>query len=296
MARRRLSFCLAVLAVGVSMAEPANSQEQSADSSARFVTMRMAGDSAVVGHYKFTVKERQRLAFDIAADDPRAELLASATEPKATGTEIAATIVSTPRSSDEDRRYLAYWLGYRVTGDALETLSAFQWDTLFQQTGRRAVLTFSARGHPRGVQVSSDAHRPVGQALADALSAMALALPEDSVTEGSQWEDHVAMTLKAPDGSGFVAAVQVTYRLREIQTGPDGTYARIEFDGEPVSGGGDADVQVSGRYFGESVFAVDRGRYERLMAIANFEIEWEDTSGLPPSRSFIDWEAQFAGR
>ena len=67
----------------------------------------MASDSNVVGHYRFTVQVKQRLAFDIAADDPRAELLASATVPKEKVTDVAATVVSTPKEEDEERRYIA---------------------------------------------------------------------------------------------------------------------------------------------------------------------------------------------
>ncbi len=286
-------FCL-VLSVAV----PAKglAQEQGAAPTEHRVLLRMASDSGVVGHYKFTVQVKQRLVFDIAADDPRAELLASATIPKQKTTDVAATIVSTPKAQDEDRRYIAYWLGYSVYGDDVRGLSPFQWDTIFQKTGRQAFVTFSPRGHARGVEVTSDAARPVGESLAEALSAMALALPEDSVGIGARWEDNVAVMLAAPDGSEWLTVVRVTYRLRDLEPGPEGaTVARIEFDGEPVQDPASA-TKAYGRYFGESRFSVEKGRYDMLMVIANLEIEWEDASGLPPSRSIIEWGARVARR
>jgi hypothetical protein len=223
-------------------------------------------------------------------------LLASATVPKQKATDVAVTIVSTPKTQDEDRRYVVYWLGYSVSGDGIQSLSPFQWDTIFQETGRQAFLTVSPRGHARGVQVTSDAARPVGESLAEALSALALALPEDSVGIGARWDDHVAITLTALDGSEWQAVLQVTYRLRDLEPGEEGTtIARIEFDGEPVEDP-ESVTKASGRYFGESRFSVERGRYDMLMVRANLEVEWEDSSGLPPSRSIIEWAAQVARR
>lgn len=259
------------------------------------VVLRMVADSSVIGHYRFSIREREQLLFDIAPDDPRAALLESATVPKETNTDIAATIVSTHREPDEERRYFVYWLGYRVTGDNLQTLTPIQWDSIFQAAGRRAVLRVSPQGRPTGVEVTSDAVRPVARALAGALSALALALPVDTVGVGSRWDDNVAVKLKAPDGSERSLAVHVNYRLREFQSATGEVVARIEFDGEPVHGSL-ADAKVSGRYYGETYFAVERGRYKEGLALANFEIEWEDTSGLPPSRSIIEWQAKFVSR
>ncbi len=252
--------------------------------------LRLTADSGVVGHYKFTVQERRRLVFDLPEDDPRAALLRSASEPKQTEAVIAATVVSMPREREE-RRYIAYWLGYRLSGDEVQSLSPLQWDSIFQKVGRRAVLRFSPRGQPRGVQVGSDAVRPVGQALAAILSGLAMGLPADSVTRGSVWEGDVAVQVTAPDGSRGAVAIRVTYRLREFWDEPGGLKARVEFDGEPQS----TDVEkatASGRYFGESIFAVREGRYEQLLALANLELSWSDSTGLPPSRAVIEWQAQ----
>ena len=288
--------CCVGLALSVAVPAEGLAQEQDTASADKRVLLRTASDSSVVGHYKFTVQVKQRLAFDIAADDPRAELLASATIPKEQTTDVAATIVSTPKAQDEERRYIAYWLGYSVYGDDVQGLSSFQWDTVFQETGRQAFVTFSPRGHVRGVEVTSDAARPVGESLAEALSALALGLPKDSVGIGARWDDDVAVTLAAPDGSEWLTAVRVTYRLRDLMPGPEGTtIARIEFDGEPVQDPASA-TKAYGRYFGESRFSVEKGRYDMLMVIANLEIEWEDTSGLPPSRSIVEWRAQVSRR
>lgn len=255
------------------------------------VLLRMARDSAVVGHYRYTVQERQQLTFDIPADDPRVALLESVTVPKQKTTAIAATIVSTPSDAEAERRYVAYWLGYRITGDDVRGLSAVQWDSIFQAAGRRGIVRFSPRGQVKGVEVGSDAVRPVGQALANALLGLAMALPADSVTEGSSWEGRVAVTLEAPNGSRLVATVQLGFRLREFQQGADGPIARIEFDGEPLAADTDG-PKITGRYYGESYFSVERGRYDRIMARADLEVEWKDTSGLPPSRLIVQWEAQ----
>ncbi len=255
------------------------------------VLLRLQADSGVVGHYKFTVRERQRLVFDLPEDDPRVSLLQSAAEPRETRTEIAATVVAVSSDIEEERRYLAYWLGYRRSGDQVQGLSPLQWDSIFQKVGRSAVLRFTPRGEPRGVQVASDAVRPVAQALAHALSGLAMSLPADSVSEGSAWEGDVAVQVAAPDGSRRAVAVHVAYRLRELRDEPGGLKARIEFDGEAFSSG-TKDEAVSGRYFGESIFAVNEGRYEQLMALANLELNWKDTSGLPPNHSLVEWQAQ----
>ncbi len=251
--------------------------------------LRMARDSLVVGHYRFSIQERQQVAFDIPADDPRAALLQSATQPKETTTDVAATIVSTPAEAEAERRYIAYWLGYRIMGDDVRGLSPVQWDSIFQAAGRRAIVRFSPRGQGKGVEVGSDAVRPVGQALARALSGLAMELPIDSVTPGSRWEGRVAINIDAPDGSRLIATVQVSYRLREFQSTPEGVIARIEFDGEPIPSAGDA-PQVAGRYYGESFFAVGAGRYDKIMALADLEVEWNDASGLPPRRLIVRWQ------
>ncbi len=256
------------------------------------VRLRLAGDSAVVGHYRFTVHETRRIVFDLPPDDPRLELLRSAATAKQTITDIAATVVSTPAGPDEDRRYLAYWLGFKFSGDDVRGLSPIQWDSIFQKAGRRAVLTFSPRGRPKGVEVASDAERPVGRAMARTLAGMALALPADSVGRGARWQSRVAITLEAPDGSDLVTPIQVTYHVRSIEQEADGLRARIEFDGKPVPMGSGA--AADGSYFGESVFDVDRGRYERLVALANLEIPWEDTSGLPPGRILVEWRGELS--
>lgn len=260
-------------------------------SAAPQVLLRLRADSGVVGHYKFTVRERQRLVFDLPEGDPRVSLLQSATEPRETRTEIAATLVAVSSDTEEELRYIAYWLGYRLSGDQVQGLSPLQWDSIFQKVGRSAVLRFTPRGEPRGVQVTSDAVRPVAQALAGALSGLAMSLPADSVTQGSAWEGDVAVQVAAPDGSRRAVAVHVNYRLRELRDEPGGLRARIEFDGEAF-GSGTEDAAVSGRYFGESIFAVNEGRYEQLMALANFELNWKDTSGLPPNHSVVEWQTQ----
>ncbi len=141
------------------------------------------------------------------------------------------------------------------------------------------------------MRVSSDAVRPVAQALASALSGLAMSLPVDSVGQGSVWEGDVAVQVAAPDGSKRAVPIQVTYHLREVRDGPVGVRVRIEFDGKP-SGAATQDVTVSGRYFGESIFAVNEGRYEQLLALANLQLTWKDTSGLPPNHSEIEWETR----
>jgi hypothetical protein len=87
----------------------------------------------------------------------------------------------------------------------------------------------------------------------------------------------------------LIAAMQVLYRLRELLPEPDGMVARIEFDGEPVPSSGDA-PQIAGRYYGESYFAVAAGRFNKIMALADLEVEWNDESGLPPSRLLVRWQ------
>lgn len=292
---RRLLF----LSVGVTLAgwnsTQALAQDEVAVSQARSALLRMARDSAVVGHYRFSVREHQQLVFDIPADDPRSALLESATVPKEKTTEVAATLVSTPSEPEGERRYIAYWLGYKIEGSEVRGLSPLQWDSIFREAGRRAVVRFSPRGRARGVEVGSDAVRPVGQALASALQGLATALPPDSVSQGSRWQDRVAVAFDAPDGSRLIATVEVTYRLREFQEAADGPIARIEFDGEPVQSSAESSA-ITGRYFGESYFAVTQGRYDRVMALANLEVEWKDASGLPPSRSIVEWQAQITRR
>jgi hypothetical protein len=289
---------LPLLAVGTlvtfSWALAGHTQEVGDESSSARVLLRMVSDSATIGHYRFTVVERQQLVFDIAVDDPRRALLESATVPKQTTTDIAATIVSTPTAEGEDRRYIAYWLGYRVSGDNVQSLSAAQWDSIFQKVGRRAVLKFSPQAEPKGVEVV-DAARPVGESLAEALMGLAMPLPADSVSEGSSWGATVAVTLTAPDGSHWVVPVRVAFRLRELNQGRDGMYARIEYDGEPVDSVGSA-TRMYGRYFGDSVFDVTHGRYDRMLAVAKLEVEWDDKSGLPPSRTLVEWQAQVIRR
>lgn len=258
----------------------------------RRVNLRLASDSAVVGHYKLVMRETSRLTFDIATDDPRQELLQAATTPKHTAIEIAATIVSVPRGAEENRRYTLYWLGFRHTGDDIRSLSPIQWDSIFRQVGRRAVLTLAPRGKLLGVEVSSDAARPVGEAFAGSLTALALTLPADSAGVGSSWQSDVAVPVRGVDGTRTLVPFRVRYHIRTLEDEPDGVTARIEFDGQPLAMGDEA-VEVSGSYFGESLFAVGPGRYERVMALANLEIAWPvDESGLPPSRSIVEWRAE----
>jgi hypothetical protein len=292
--RRLLLVGFGVVLAGWNCAQ-ALAQDQDSLSQATSALLRMARDSAVVGHYRFSVRERQQLVFDIPADDPRAELLESATVPKEKTTEVAATLVSTPTEPEGERRYIAYWLGYRIEGDEVRGLTPLQWDSIFQKAGRRAIVRFTPQGRTRGVEVGSDAVRPVGQALASALLGLATSLPFDSVSQGSHWQDRVAVAFDAPDGSRLVATVQVTYRLREFREAVGGPIARIEFDGEPVQSSAE-NATITGRYFGESYFAVTQGHYNRVMALANLEVEWKDTSGLPPSRSMVKWQGQITRR
>lgn len=259
------------------------------------VLLRMARDSLVVGQYRFSVQERQQLAFDIPPDDPRAELLRSATTPKEKQTELAATVVATPGDADAERRYIAYWLGYRITGDDVRGLSPIQWDSIFRAVGRRGIVRFSSRGQPKGVEVASDAVRPVAQALANTLSGLATELPVDSVSTGGRWGGRVAVNVDAPDGSRLIVVVQVRYWLREFQQGPEGIVARIEFDGEPLHASDDA-PKTTGQYYGESYFSVSAGRYDKVMALANLEVEWHDPSGLPPGRWLVRWRGDFVRR
>lgn len=251
--------------------------------------LRLAHDSAVVGHYRFSVQEREQMVFDIPADDPRTAMLEAATAPKQKNIDVAATLVSTPVDPEDERRYIAYWLGYRVSGDEVRGLSPLQWDSIFQKVGRRATLTLSPRGRLRRVEVGSDAVRPVGQALAGSLSALAMSLPEDSVRPGDRWDDEVILMLNAPDGSRFTATVPVRYQLREFVERSDGIYARVEFSGEPA--GTAPNGEIRGQYYGDSLFFIAGGRYESIEAVADLEIMWEDSGGLPPSRSIVEWRA-----
>lgn len=255
------------------------------------VLLRMASDSSPVGHYKFTAQESRQLLFDIPSDDPRAALLSTASQPKQTEIAVAATVVSTPVPDGAERRYTAYWLGFRRGGTDGQGLTAVQWDSIFQKTGRRAVLRFTPRGQAVGVEVGSEAVRPVGQALGDILSGLALGLPADSVAPGDTWENRIALAVRMPDGTRRHARVHVKYRLRELREEADGVVAHIEFDGQPVDEEGLAEGALRGRYFGESLFSPRDGRYEQVMAVANLELDWNDPSGLPPARLVIEWQA-----
>jgi len=291
------SLCLffGLAAVVSAQSSVSESRDSLATQQEQRVLLRMARDSLVVGQYRFTVQERQQLAFDIAADDPRTELLRSATTPKERQTDLAATVVATPGDVDAERRYIAYWLGYRIKGDDVRGLSPVQWDSIFRAVGRRGVVRFSPRGQPRGVEVSSDAVRPVAQALANTLSGLATELPVDSVSPGGRWDGRIALDVDAPDGSRLEVVVHVRYRLREFQQGPEGMVARIEFDGEPLPASGGAH-QTTGQYYGESYFSVSAGRYDKVMALADLEVEWHDPSGLPPGRWLVRWRGDVVRR
>ncbi len=290
--RRVLGLCVVLTCLG---AARVHAQEPAAEPSARRALLRLVADSAVIGHFRFTGKENSRIIFDIPADDQRNELLASVTAPKTTTRDIAGTIVSTPAEREGERRYLIYWLGYRFAGEEDRSLTSAQWDSIFQAVGRRAELRFSARGQPRGVDVSSEAVRPVAQSLADVLAGLALVLPEDSVEVADNWQGQLAVPVSGLDGVRKLVVMNVTYRLTALTVEIDGIRAHIEFDGEPVSITEDAG-EVTGKYFGESVFSVDGGRYEQVMAIANLEIKWKDSSGLPPSRTVVEWRGQLIRR
>lgn len=265
--------------------------QDAVDASER-VLLRMVSDSSPVGHYKFTAAERRQLLFDIPSDDPRAALLSSASQPKQTEIAVAATIVSTPVPEAAERRYTAYWLGFRRGGADGQGLTAAQWDSIFQKTGRRAVLRFTPRGQAVGVEVGSEAVRPVGQALGDILSGLALGLPADSVAPGDTWENRIALAVRMPDGTRRLARVHVKYRLRELREGADGLVAHIEFDGELVDDEeGFEEGALRGSYFGESLFSPRDGRYEQAMALANLELDWNDPAGLPPARLVVEWQA-----
>jgi hypothetical protein len=295
-AQKVLLFAGLCLAVAGSLPKHAFAQEPAGDERDRKVFLRLAADSGAVGHFRFTGRGQSQLIFDIPQDDPRNELLASVTAPRTITRDIAGTIVSTPAKGDEERRYLIYWLGYKLAGvEEDRTLSPVQWDSIFQAAGRRAELRFTARGQPLGVQVSSEAVRPVAQSLANVLSGLALALPADSVAVTEQWEDELAVPIDGLDGSQKQVIIEVSYRLTELVVEPNDVKAHIEFDGEPVSISDDAG-EVTGKYFGESVFSVSGGRYEQVMAIANLEVKWKDSSGLPPSRTVLEWRGQLIRR
>lgn len=257
------------------------------------VLLRLAADSGVVGHYRFQAQEVHRLAYDVPADDPRAAVLSTATGPWDRNTDIALTMVVNPSAPVESREYLLYWLGYRVTGAETRSLTPAQWDSIFQVTGRRAVLTFSPRGETLGLEVSADAVRPVGEALATMLAAAPFSLPPDSVNEGSTWEGVARVPVRRPDGTRAAVRVRLEYRLRRISDEPGARFARIEFDGRPLElVGGDSEVQ--GRYFGEAIFAVHAGRYEQQTATAELQVAWPaGEGGLPSSRSYTTWQGQF---
>jgi len=281
----------AALACTLWAARPGLAQEPVVDAAPARVLLRMTADSGLVGHYRITVRETQQLMFDISQDDPRAALLETLAAPRQTTTELAATIISDRHEPDEERRYRLYWLGYRLSGDAERGLSGLQWDSIFRTVGRGAILRISPRGQPQGVLVNSGAVRPVAQALADILSALALALPEDSVSEGEGWRDQVTVRLRAPDGSQQLVNLHVNYRLTRLRAEADGLVARIQFDGEPASFG-EKIAGITGRYFGESLFRVGAGCYESVLVATNLEVEWADVNELPPSRSLVDWQAE----
>lgn len=283
-----------VLAGGTAALTTADARAQQ-KAPTRRVLLRFAADSGVVGSYKFTTNETQSLSYDIGSDDPRAELLNPSTGPRERTMELALTMVTGTQTSEEERRYLIYWLGYRVSGDDVQTLSALQWDSIFQKVGRRAVLKMTPLGLPRGIELSSDAVRPVGQALASILGGMATDLPADSVAVGDSWSGQVAIPVRRPDGTRVPATVEVTYRLQKFVNGLEGETAHIEFDGEPIEVDGEVDF-FSGRYFGEGVFAVREGRYERMIAASTLDVAWAIEGDLPPSRSQVDWQGEFNRR
>ena len=285
-----LSMCV-MLAGGAAVPTTAEAGTQQ-EAPPRRVLLRFAADSGVVGSYKFTTNETHHLSYDIAPDDPRAELLSPSTGPRQWKTELVLTMVTGTQTSDEERRYIIYWLGYRVSGDDVQTLTALQWDSIFQKAGRRAVLKMTPLGLPQGIEVSSDAVRPVGQALASILGGMATDLPADSVAVGDSWSGRVAIPVRRPDGTRVRATVEVTYRLAKFVNGPEGETAHIEFDGEPIEMDGEVDF-FSGRYFGEGVFAVHEGRYERMIAAGKLDVAWAIKGDLPPSRSQVDWQGEF---
>lgn len=255
------------------------------------VLLRLASDSATVGHYKFTATEQRQLLFDLPSDDPRASLLGDATRPQRTEIAVAATVVSTPVAESSERRYIAYWLGFKRDGTDHTGLTPIQWDSIFQKVGRRAVLRFTPRGRPLGVEVGSDAARPVGQALGDVLSGLGLDLPPDSVAPGDRWSGRVALPVRAPDGSRRHAVISVAYRLQAIRQEADGPVAHIVFDGSPEEESEGESTGFNGRYFGESLFTPERGRYEQVMAVANLELAWDDPGGLPPARLVVEWQS-----
>jgi hypothetical protein len=258
------------------------------------VLLRLTADSGVVGHYKFVANETHRLSYDIPAADPRASLLSSTRGPWQRTTEVALTMVSLAQSSDSTRRYVVYWLGYRLSGDEVRSLTSMQWDSIFRAAGRRASVTFTAVGEPRDVHVSSEAVQPVGEALASILGASPLRLPVDSVAAGDHWSGGVQVPVRRPDGTRARVIVRLDYELRRIEEEADGRYARIQISGQPVRADGDAEG-VSGNYFGEAVFSVSAGRFERANARAELEVQWPAGSeGLPPSRSLVEWSGEFS--
>lgn len=258
------------------------------------VLLRLTADSGVVGHFKFTAKETHRLSYDIPADDPRASLLSSTEGPWRRTTEVALTMVSLGQPSDSLRRYIVYWLGYRLSGDEVRSLTSMQWDSIFRAAGRRAAVTLTAEGQPRDVQVSSEAVQPVGEALAAILGASPLQLPADSVTIGDHWSGGVQVPVRRPDGTRARVIVQLDYELRRIEDEGDGRFARIQVSGRPVRVAGDS-VAVSGDYFGEAVFSVTAGRFERADAQAQLEVQWPvGSEGLPASRSSVEWVGEFS--
>lgn len=255
--------------------------------------LRMTADSGTIGSYKFTARERTRLAFDIPDDDPRAAALSSLTGERQRTTELAVTLASPQQPPDGERRYLVYWLGYRISGDEVRGLSPLQWDSIFQEVGRRAAVRFTPLGELTGVELSSDAVRPVAQAFTEIVSSMGFDLPAEPVGPGDRWMGRALIPVTAPDGSRGRVGVEITYRLAEILVDERGPRARIEFDGKPT-GLAAGDGQVTGEYYGECVFAIPSGRFDQMMAIANLEVTWEDSgTGLPPSQSLVHWNGSF---
>jgi hypothetical protein len=295
--KARLASLLAVLCLvdaGLGAGRAVSQEQRDPDAGPRLL-LRIAADSGLVGHFKWTGRENYRLVFDLPADDPRVELLASASAPRENTIEIAGTLVSAPSVSPDERRHYIYWLGFRVAGDEQRGLTPLQWDSIFNKVGRQAVLRFTSRGQPLGVDVGSEAVRPVGNALARVMSTLALALPADSAAEGSSWEDMVAVPVAAPDGSRKLAVIRVTYRLTRYDWEADGLKAHIAFDGRPERVEG-VEAEISGTYGGESVFSVGKGRYDQMLSVARLEVKWADSGGLPPSRTVVEWTSELIRR
>jgi hypothetical protein len=85
--------------------------------------------------------------------------------------------------------------------------------------------------------------------------------------------------------------VGVVYRLAKLESEAGRVVARIEFDGAAVAGAASW-ADVAGKYYGESVFAVDEGRYDSVVALAKLEVSWSDASGLPPNHTEYESQAR----